>query len=196
MITFRLIAVGVLLAVACPAASINMGVFSYNTLIPGLPGLPGVNVFSINNLTGDPSTGGFSLAPDFPVLTDTLFKNASITIFTAGPSFTISVGNLGPGAYTPADLEVSDLTAITSATFTATLDPAFLRLADGNVVKIDARNIFVPILPSAGKFLTPDVEFALISAEPQPSAVPEPYMGVGVVCGLLILASLHSRSKI
>jgi hypothetical protein len=48
-------------------ADIGLGYISFDNLIPGTPGSPGVNGFTIANLTGDPSSGGNDLPPDFPL---------------------------------------------------------------------------------------------------------------------------------
>ena len=78
----------VLLFFLSPAAAfatlVNLGVLSFDVLIPGDVGSPGTNVFDAANLTGDPSVGGFALPPDFPVYTAVTFKNSILTLWSGG----------------------------------------------------------------------------------------------------------------
>ena len=52
------------------AAEIPIGLVSFDAFIPGGPDGPGVNIFTIGNLTGDPATGGYAVPPTFPVLSN------------------------------------------------------------------------------------------------------------------------------
>jgi hypothetical protein len=97
MTLFRIaaVAIGVLAFSGISEATIiNLGVISLDTLIPA-GSAPGVNVFTINNFTGDPASGGFALPPDFPVLTDAAFLNARLTVSTATSSVVINLGKPG-----------------------------------------------------------------------------------------------------
>src|SRR5689334_22198339 len=58
-------AMALLFPVAALCDTVNIGFISYDVFIPGGAGTPGTNVFNISNFTGDPSSGGFALPPDF-----------------------------------------------------------------------------------------------------------------------------------
>jgi hypothetical protein len=92
----------ILLPATALCDTISVGLISYDVLIPANGNTPGVNVFNISNLTGDPSVGGFALPPDFPVLDSLTFL--SLTLATGGPPQVIQLGNLGPGPLSPTDL--------------------------------------------------------------------------------------------
>src|SRR5438876_12320790 len=97
----RLLLVTVVLLVV-PAASfadvINIGVLSFDVLIPNDGINPGTNVFTVQNLTGDPSIGGFALPPDFTVFDFLTFLDGFLTLFTPGsPDILVDLGPVGPG---------------------------------------------------------------------------------------------------
>ncbi len=156
------------------AASIPIGYLSFDLVVPGEPGNPGVNGFTIGDLSGDPGAGGFALPPDFPVFTELTFLNASITLNgSSGPSV-ILLGTIGPGFFTPASLQFPDTEQFTSAQFAATLSPTTWQLVGGG--SFNASSILSTMLfPAFGDFLSPGLDFAIIEANEAGSAeIPEP----------------------
>jgi len=154
------------------ASTVNLGVFSFDNLIPD-GATPGVNVFDISNYTG-----AFDLPPDLPVATGVTLQNAMLNLdiddIDGGGSVQIVLGDIGPGVFTPANAaEFSDTIAFTDATLTATLDNTSLTLDDGSTFTADP-NISVTILPSTGVDLAAGTDFAIITAAaavttPEPS---------------------------
>src|SRR5437879_5593489 len=91
------------LPVSSFCATINIGLISFDVLIPAGPGTPGVNVLDISNFTGDPLLGGFALPPDFPAFSSLKFLNAKAT-FMGGSTLVVNLGDIAPG--TPAPLSI------------------------------------------------------------------------------------------
>ena len=77
------------------AETLNLGVISFDSLIPGAPGLPGINGFTFSNFTGDAATGGFALSPDFPSLTAVNFTSSSVSLDAGGPPLAFALGDIG-----------------------------------------------------------------------------------------------------
>lgn len=170
----RLLVGGLLIATNSWAnVVVNVGIISFDNLIPGSAGAPGVNVFDISNYTGDPSAGGFALPPDFPSFTGLTFSSSQLTLVSGGSSQTIDLGDIGPGPLTATGpIQFPDTTLFSSASFTATTVNLMITLSDGTNVagpfSIDAL-----ILPSSGPSLVAGTDFALITATPV-TGVPEP----------------------
>lgn len=59
--------------------TVNLGLISFDILIPGDVNTPGVNVFNIFSFIG-----GFALPPDFPVLDSLAFRSSSFTPMMGG----------------------------------------------------------------------------------------------------------------
>jgi len=161
-----------LLSVSIANASvIDAGFISFDGFIPGSVGLPGVNEFSINNLTGDPSVGGSALPTDFPIFSFLTFQSAQLSLIEPSGNEVFNLGDVGPGTI------LSDLVTasadISSATFTGTLDQTALTLSDGSTFLATSSSIQTTIQPSSGAFLNPG-DFALITVSDEVTAVPEP----------------------
>src|SRR5690348_8310438 len=78
------------------ATTINVGIISFDTLIPG-GATAGSNVFNISNLTD-----AFQLPPDFPVAAALTFHSSSLMLVNSvGTSTTIPLGDIGPGSLAP-----------------------------------------------------------------------------------------------
>jgi len=174
-------------------ASAIVGVFSYNTLIPAAPGSAGVDDFEIDNLTGP-----FTIAPDFPIANPLTLQNSTVVLTRQGGSQqTFVLGDLVAGIYTPISLQISSLTGVTSALFTATLNQTSLTLIGGVPVQATSSAISVDLLPASSPSLVPDSDFALISIDTQTTAIPEPSLGgleLGVGFAALYLLKLQ-RSR-
>jgi hypothetical protein len=172
--------------------SINLGLISFDVLIPGSPN-GGVNVFNISNFTGDPGSGGFALPPDFPVYTFLTFINGSLTL-PGGPPV-IPLGDIGPGSLIPPpNLQFPDTTSFSSAVFTATLGQLNLLLSDGSTFISVSSTFQVTLLPSSGPTLAAGTDFAVISVTGQISSpIPEP--STFLVGGVLAVLILRYRNR-
>ena len=170
-------------SVAANCASINIGLLSFDVLVPGSPG---VNAFTLTNFTGDPVANGFALPPDFPVYDFLNFLGSSLTLTSGGP-VTVLLGDIGPGTFDSlGSLEFPDSTLFTSALFTATLSQTSLLLSDGSTFVVDSPNITMTLLPSAGPSLVAGTDLAVISVTGNVStAVPEPGGFLLLGCGLM-----------
>lgn len=182
-----------LLSSAAPAFAdsiLNLGVISFDVLIPGGPRSPGTNVFNISNLTGDPSGGGFALPPDFPAFTALTFLGSSITFTFADTSTQlISLGDIAPGSLTPPlSLQFPDTTIFLSASFNATLSATSIALFGGGSFGASP-SITTVLGPSSGPILVAGTDLAVIAADAV-SGVPEPGSGSSVVLGLALVACL------
>jgi len=149
--------------VTSAATSYNLGVITLDSLILG-NGLaaPGITVFNIVNLTGDPVSGGAALPQDFPVVTPVTFSNAQLTVVVGGTPSVISLGSIAPGVFTPStSLQFPDTTQFDSATFTATMNTTSLSLSGGGTTVINSAQVTATITPSA-PHLQRGVDFAVL----------------------------------
>jgi hypothetical protein len=142
--------------------TINLGIINFDVLTPAGAG-PGVSVFNILNLTGDPLLSGFALPPDFPVITSLILLGGTLTLEDGGPSIVVDLGAIDPGPYPPiGSLQFPDTIAFTSAILSATLNQTSLLLADGTTFVADSPSVLATILPS-GSSLAGGSDFAVIS---------------------------------
>ena len=170
-----------------------VGYLSWDVLIPGAPGSPGVNAFTIGNLTGDPLAGGNDLPPTFPILTSLTFKNSSLVLWSGGVSQTIELGDIGPGFFSPVNLEFPDTTLFSSAILSATLDNTSLQLDGGGGFTATSDAISAVLLPSAGNSLEAGTDFTLIQVSPEVSGVPEPLSLLLLATSILLLWPYRSK---
>ncbi len=171
---------GVALLAPVPAlgGSVNLGLISFDVLIPSDTLAPGVNVFNISNFTGDPATGGFALPPDFTSLDSLTFLSSSLTLTIGGASSVISLGDIGPGSLSPTDLlQFADGTLFDSALFSATLSQASFLLDGGATFTAASTSISAQLLPSAGASLTAGTDRTVITVDEAANLVPEPATG-------------------
>jgi hypothetical protein len=161
--------------VGARADSLQLGVFSFDPLIPGL-----IDAFSVNN-----STGAFSI-PGFDVLDNVTFKGATLDLNGApGPS----LGDLTPGI---SQFAVLDSDVYSMAAFQAVLSTTLFTLSDGTHFQADSNTVRTTISPSFGGYLTPGVDFApiKISGSFVITSVPEPpswWLFVGVAPWIILL---------
>ena len=73
----RLVILAICGAMLCRGDAIALGVLSFDQLIPSAGGSPGINGFTISNLSGP-----FALPPDLPVITSLTFNSAVLTQLT------------------------------------------------------------------------------------------------------------------
>ena len=162
----------------CPVVALAdiepVGYLSLDVLIPDAPGSPGVNTFTIGNLTGDPSAGGFAVPPTFPVTTFLTFQNSSLVLVFGGSSQTFLLGDIGPGFFSSNALEFADTEDFSSATFSATLDATSLQLDGGGSFTASSALISASLLPSSGDSLVAGTDIVYINVSNEVSAVPEP----------------------
>ncbi|MDX2149376.1 MAG: PEP-CTERM sorting domain-containing protein [Bryobacteraceae bacterium] len=156
-----------LLPLSTLAATINIGLITFD---PFLPGPDGTNIVNITNFTAD-----FALPPDFPVLTPLTFLSGTLTLSNGEP-LVIPLGDLAPGPLTlPGSLEFPDTATFSSALFTATLSQTSFLLSDGTTFQADSPAIVATLVPSEGPTLTPGIDFAVLSVTGEVSTViPEP----------------------
>ena len=172
-----------LLPAAAGASTVDLGVFSFDNLIPD-SGTPGVNVFDIANLTG----GAWSLPPDFPVVTDLTLQSATLTLDGSGGPMQISLGDIAPGLFTPpASVQFADTTTFTGATLTASLSDPVLDLFDGSTFTSASVTVTATILPTLGDTLQAGTAFVVITASDE-SATPEPATAALLGVAMLALA--------
>lgn len=174
---------------------VNIGVFSFNNLNPGVSGSPGINDFEIDNFTGSL----FGLPPDFPVADSITFDGVQATLFPSGggSSQTISLGDLAPGVYTPDGLQFLDTSQFAEATLQATLSQTSFALSDGATFLADSAAIDATLLPSLGPVLQPGQDFVILSVSGEVSAIPEARHSalflVILIVGLLTLRAKHPK---
>ena len=194
--TFWLPFVLLLTPPAATSASVNVGLISFDTLIPGDINTPGVNVFNFFNFTGDPMSGGFALPPDFPVLSSLTFLNSSLTLQNGGPPLIILLGDLGPGALSPTDpVQFPDTSLFSSAIFSATLSQTNFLLSGGGSFVAGSATITAQLLPSTGPSLVAGGDLAVVSvvSVPDGSSVPEPSTWGLLVIALAMMIGLRKR---
>jgi hypothetical protein len=184
------------LAAVASAAPIGLGVVSFDVLIPGGLGAPGVNAFTVSNLTGDPTASGFALPPDFPAITPLTFRSASLKLNGAAGVQTVSLGDLGPGQFSPVSLHFADTLRFSSATFSATLDRQTFQLAGGASFTANSANILAQLVPASGSSLIPGSDFVLITTDNTPTSVPEPAsLGFSLLGVTILLASRRGQNS-
>jgi len=192
--------VGLFPAVA-KSETINIGVLSFDTFIPGSIDSPGANALNISNFTGS-----FAFPSDFPVIDDLTFQGAVLTLFPDSQAKQVlSLPDIGPGFLLDSSgnpfVPVSDSLAFTSAHFTATVSPGTFTLSDGRLFSVNSSTIDVLLLPSKGSDLTRDVDQALITVSGAAvSSVPEPsswsMLAIGVVYFACNLRKKCVRSRV
>ncbi len=181
-----------LLATPGVCDTVNIGLISFDVLIPGST-TPGVNVFDISNFTGDPLLAGFALPPDFPVLDFLTFLSSSLTLTGSGSPLVIPLGDLGPGALSPTDpVQFPDTSVFTGAVFTATLSQTSFLLADGSTFVAGSPAISATVLPSSGPSLVAGTDFAVLTVSSL-SNIPEPNNALLLGAFLAILIGVNRR---
>jgi hypothetical protein len=162
-------------ALATPV-TLNVGLLSFDVLIPGSPPDPGVNVLNVLNATGDPLSGGSALPPDFSVYTALMFTDAHLLVVTDSVTQDLALGDIGSGSLaSPPDL-ASDV-IIRSVTLFAIVQPVSVVLSDGTTAVISNADIAVTLTPSSGNALTAGVDLVTISVAANTdddAVIPEP----------------------
>lgn len=167
------------------AATLNLGLFSYDNLFAG------TNIFTIQNLTGTPFCGTPCLLSDFPVATSVMFTNLSLLVGIGGMTETLAlVVGLAPGSLSPPEFEFDSSTQIQFATLTGLLDHTTLLLQDGTSVVAHGNAFGITLDPSSGSVLTEGV-LGVLTVNVTP--VPEPAVLISTGGGLLLLFGLRSR---
>jgi len=176
------------ISLADPISPISIGFISFDIRIPPAGG-PGVNVFSISNLTGD-----FGLPADFPVVDSLVFVGSTLTLVGENTSEAVLLGDLAPGLWDSIDaLQFPDTSLFSAAIFQATLSGIDLHLLDGSTFSA-AAIVTARLSPSSNSFLTAGTDFALIEVMPgQAATVPAPPTFVLLGSGIAILAVVRMR---
>ena len=146
---------------AARADSLNVGVLSFDVLIPGA-----IDAFTVNN-----STEAFKLPPDFPVSSALTFSSPTLTLTESGTPGSTSLADIGPG---PFQQFVLDSANFSEAEFTAQLSQTLFALADGTSFQASSNTLTATLLPSSGPFLTPGVDSVLLTVSGSVVATPVP----------------------
>jgi hypothetical protein len=183
---------------ASQAATYNLGILSYDLLIPGDGTLPGVAAFNIANLTFDPAAGGYALPPDFPVYSPIVFQQASLKIVTATASVMVELGDLPPGFFTAPELEFPDDSELLAAEFAATLSPATFSTSGSPAVVATSKDLRATLTARNRQMLIPGSDLVLIrtQARPMDGEVPEPVPSLLVASGVAFLLAVRLLSRI
>jgi PEP-CTERM motif len=183
------IALAILCSVMARAASVNLGIVSYDVLIPGSTNSPGVEVFDFSNFTG-----AFDLPPDFPVATSLNFDSMSLMLTGPGGTQVISLGNLPPGPLAnTSSVQFPSTDVFWSATLAFTLSSTDLTLYNGTTFQASS-SAQTLLLPSSGASLVAGTDFAVISvASPSVASTPEPNAFALVSLGLAAVCAWRRR---
>ncbi len=173
--------------VTARCATINLGILSYDVLVPSGPGVSGIDAIDISNLTG-----ADLLTPDFPVTTAVTLTNAGLQL--NGPSAVdVYLGDIGPGPLLDpggqplASLQFPASSQFTSAILTAVLDVDALHLYQDGTDTVDP-DITVTLLPMSGPYLQAGVDNIVITTStslPEPGTLSIAFAGLGVLYLLL-----------
>ncbi len=178
------------------AASLSIGLFSFDVFTPSADGSPGVNAFNISNFTG-----AFDLTPDFPASTALTLRDAMLTVVPlSGPPQIVQLGNIGPGPLLDPvgnpilALQFPGTINFTSANLTATLTPIAFVLSNGDAFVADPM-VSVTLSSSTG-LLVAGVDNAVITAQPA-ATVSEPGALIPLTIGLAAVlgGALIKRSQ-
>jgi len=170
---------------AARADSVNVAVLSFDPFIPGA-----VDAFTLNN-----STGLFSLPPDFVVSTNLTFSGATLDLTQGGSTSPTPLGDLAPGI---SQLLVLDSASFSSAVFNAQLSQTFFALSDGTSFQADSNTLTATLFPSSGPFLTPGVDFVVLTVSGSVVVTPAPepaswLLFVGAAPWLILFRGLTRR---
>lgn len=168
----RLAATACLSGLCFGGTFINLGVFSFDELIPSGES-PGINQFIVSNLSGDPLLGGYALPPDFPVATFLPFSNVQVTLY-GFPDATVSLGTVDSGFHLDSALQFPSSVQFEAARFQAEL-PLWFQLVDGTIVRPLKPILDFRLDPFQDGFLIPGVDSVVLAVEVEPlTTVPEP----------------------
>jgi hypothetical protein len=182
-------------SVAC-ADLVPVGLLSFELVIPGASGSPGVNGFTVANLTGDPAFNGFALPPDFPVLSDVTFQSSTLTLTAASVPHVYNLGDIGPGFFSSPGIQFADTILFSSAIFSAVLSPTHFDLSGTpGLFQVDSATIIADLLPSSGGELVAGTNFAVMNASGTlvTNPVPEPNLFRLLIPLLLALLPLYRQ---
>jgi hypothetical protein len=148
------------------AAPVVVGLVSFDNLIPGAPGAPGVNGFTIQNFTGSNTLPG---TPDSPIS----FENAAVVL---NGTQTVDVGTVDPGSVQPGALQFPDTQTFTEANFSATLSTLFFTIT-GQQYEASSNLLTADLIPSTPPDLAAGTDFVILTVDASPvvaAAAPEP----------------------
>ena len=174
----------VLVSPACAqAAQVAIGVISFDNFIPASAASPGVNTFTISNLTGNPTASGFALPPDFPIYSALILENLQLTVLSGSGSISFQVGDVGPGFVMP--LLFPDTLSFSSAQLSATLNQTTLLMSDWSVFQASSPSVNVQLSPISGASLMAGRDFQLITISDVPEPSPFLLISLPLAVGML-----------
>jgi hypothetical protein len=159
------------------ATTIAVGVLSYDEFTQG-----GTAAINLANLTGDPLSGGFSLAPAFPVISSVLFATMTLTVTDdQGTDTILDLGDLAPGLFLDGDgfpptlVQFPLAASIASVRLAASISVGPWLLDDGSQFTPLSAQIEAELLPSAGAALgLGDFTVLTVDGVVEATPVPEP----------------------
>jgi hypothetical protein len=161
--------------------AINVGVFSFDVLIPGGPQAPGLDQFTVDNLTGPNS-----LPSDFPLADEIAFRNPVVTLGAQ----TFHLPDIGAGSVQPPDLTFLDSAQFSTAEFQGTIVGTQFKLADGSFLDLTSNVVSGTILPSQSANLAAGVDSVLLTVTgtiSMNSAPEPPNWALLLVTGLIVV---------
>jgi hypothetical protein len=181
------------------ADMVPVGYFTYSSFIPAGAG-PGVNRFSIANLTSDPATGGYALEPDFPFFSQVLLNNASLTLLSSSVEQEISLGTLAAGFHDQSSLEFPETKLFQSATFRATIAGGTYRLFNGSFASVADQQISAILRPAFGENLQADIDLQILEIDArldEATVIPEPASFLPLAATVLgVLYMVRRRGRV
>jgi hypothetical protein len=178
------------------AAPINIGLFSFDVLISGSEGSPGVVGFQILNLSGDPQLGGSALSPDFPVMTPLVYRDVEVSVLSSGITRLFTLPDIAPGSLAPSNLQFSSDTQFESAMLQLSLNTIEMSLEGGMLGTAVDDSLLATITPSVGSVLVPGQDLQLLTISLQDVLdVPEPSTLLSLTSALGFLSTRAIRRR-
>ena len=123
------------------------------------------------------------------------FDSTQVTLSGSGGTQPFTLGDLGPGSYTPSDLQFLDSATFSNAVFQATLSQTSFQLSDGTTFLASSSALSATLDPSSGNSLAPGVDLVVLSVSGEVVATPEPRYGVFIAALVGFVAFIKSKAQ-